>query len=529
VSQDDLGSRLAELLVALSLVTDLARGRPDEEAMGACLIATDLAGRLGLDPGDVATVYYATLLRFIGCTGTSHEYGETFGGDDIAVRARGDLVDFGRPSEAARFLLSVTADSPVGLAAAPRAFGRGKKTAQEGIVVHCEIATQMARRFRFSADVENALADMFERFDGRGGPRGIAGEDIAVAARIAAVAFAVTMFAAAGGPGAALAALERWSGRLLDPGVCALASRDRDRLTALLDGDAYVGVLAAEPEPRREIAARDLDEIADGFAAVVDLKSVYFHGHSAGVAALAERAARAAGLSDAEADDVRRAGLLHDLGRAGVPTGIWEKRGALSTSEWERVRLHPYHTARILSRSATLASLADLAAGHHERMDGTGYHRGIGPDQQTMAARILAVADAAEAMSEDRPHRPALSDGQIAGELKSAVANGSLDRDAVAAVLEASGRANPPARLPGPADLTAREVEVARLLARGMAEKDVAKALYISRTTVHTHAQHIYAKAGVTTRAALAVFVMERGLALAKSSPERMEPGAGRA
>jgi HD-GYP domain-containing protein (c-di-GMP phosphodiesterase class II) len=211
-------------------------------------------------------------------------------------------------------------------------------------------------------------------------------------------------------------------------------------------------------------------------------------------------------------DEVRTAGFLHDLGRVGVPNGIWEKPGPLSVHEWERVRLHPYYTARILERSKALAPLASLAASHHERLDGSGYHRGATATQLDVGARLLAAADAYDAMTHDRPHRPALSPADVRTELGQLVRAGRLDKRTVDAVLEAAGAAPTETRHAYPGALTEREVEVLRLLARGCTNREIAEALVIAEKTAGHHVEHIYTKAGVSTRVGAALFAMQHDL-----------------
>jgi HD-GYP domain-containing protein (c-di-GMP phosphodiesterase class II) len=255
-----------------------------------------------------------------------------------------------------------------------------------------------------------------------------------------------------------------------------------------------------------------MDEVAGALADVVDVKSPWLLGHSSGVARLAERAAAGLGLGGEEATALRRSGLLHDLGRVGVSNLVWDKPGALTASEWEQVRLHAYHTERILARSPVLAPLAQTAGMHHERADGSGYHRGATAAAIPTAARVLAAADAFQALTEPRPRRAALSPEQAAGQVQAMVAAGTLDPEAARAVCDAAGVAL--RRTPGswPAGLTDREVEVLRLLARGRSKKQIAAALVIAPGTVHTHTVHIYEKLGVSTRAGVALFAMEHGL-----------------
>jgi HD-GYP domain-containing protein (c-di-GMP phosphodiesterase class II) len=247
-------------------------------------------------------------------------------------------------------------------------------------------------------------------------------------------------------------------------------------------------------------------------AAVTVLKSWYLRGHSTGVSRLAAAAAGAAGLTDAEARALGRSGLVHDVGRVGVPSGIWDRRGPLTAEQWERVRLHSYVGERVLRRCALLEPFADLAGRHHERADGSGYHRGAGGDELGLGARLLAAADAYHAMTEHRPHRPALSSAEAAEQLLDEVAAGRFRRTEVDAVLTAAGEAHLAAKAANPAGLTDREVEVLRLIARGNGNKQVAVVLGISPKTAGRHIEHIYAKAGVHTRAGATLFAMEQGL-----------------
>jgi HD-GYP domain-containing protein (c-di-GMP phosphodiesterase class II) len=502
---------LAELLAALSLVTDLARGRPPEEAMRACLLATRLARIEGLREPEAAVVYSTTLLRFVGCTATSLEYAQAFGGDDVRVRGRGDQVDATVPAEALGLLwgLGDRASPLARIRLMAHALPRARRVTGEGARADCEVAASMARRFGLDDEVEAALWAIFERWDGRGGPHGLRGEQIPLAARFAAVAYTAVIFSGSGAD-TAVETVRRWSGRILDPGVAdAFARRGRDLLEELERiEDLHVAVVAAEPGLRRSVTERQLDRVARGFADVVDLKSTYLHGHSSGAAEFAEGAARLMGMREPEVVAVRRAGLFHDLGRAGVPTGVWDKPGPLSRSDWEQVRLHPYHTERILGRAPMLAAVGRLAGSHHARLDGAGYHRGTPAQLLGMDARVLAAADVYQALVEERPHRPARAPAEAARALE---VEPGLDRQAVAAVLEAAGH-RPARRVGFPAGLTGREVEVLRLLVRGRSERQIAAELFIAASTVHTHIVHIYDKAGVSTRAGAAVFAMEHGL-----------------
>jgi HD-GYP domain-containing protein (c-di-GMP phosphodiesterase class II) len=209
---------------------------------------------------------------------------------------------------------------------------------------------------------------------------------------------------------------------------------------------------------------------------------------------------------------LRRAGLVHDLGRVSVSAAVWGKEGALTRDEWEKVRLHPYYTERVLSRPAALARLGQLASTHHERLDGGGYHRATAGAALSRPARILAAADGYRARIEPRPHRPALAPDDAAASLRDDVRDGRLDADAVSAVLEAAGHGAGRRRRTQVAGLTDRELDVLPLVARGQSIREIAHTLTISPKTADAHLQHIYSKLGVSTRAGATLFAVQHGL-----------------
>lgn len=467
---------------------------------------------MGLGREEASHVYFTTLLRFVGCTAPMPEYATSLGEIDDDMRPRGDMTDMANPREAFGLLTSLGSTLPAWRRPAvwARVLTKGRSVAQVGVRADCEVAMRMATRFHLHDQVAHSLNQIFERWDGHGMPQGIAKESMALPARFAAVAFAAAMFYDAGGRAAVIDALSRWSGRMLDPAIVDAFLRRPDELLASIEGvDVWQTALAIEPEPRRMIPEQRLDEVARGFADFVDLKSLCLHGHSSGVAALAEAAGRTAGMSESEVTMLRHAGLMHDVGRAAVSSSVWDKAGPLTTNELEQVRLHPYHTERILSRSTILAPLAQLAGMHHERLDGSGYHRGAAASAQSKQARFLAVADIYQALTEERPHRHALAPDAAARVLE---AQPGLDREAVGAVLQAAGQRRSAARAAWPAGLSDREVEVLRLLARGRSMRQIGEALFISQSTVHTHVAHIYEKTQVSTRAGAALFAMENDL-----------------
>lgn len=307
--------RVTEPLAALSVATDLARGQPAEHALCACIIATRLADDLGLSPADSTTTYFATLLRFAGWTAISHEYAQNLGGNDVAVRFAGDATDPADPGQLADFLTSLGIDS-IGPANA-------MQFVAQGISADCEVGARTATRLGLGKNVTDSLLHIFERWDGHGLPNSVAGEDIPLAARIGHVASAAVMFAQARGLAEAVTSLEKWSGGILDPAITASFLTHAGELLSTLElPDVWQAALAAEPTPWKLARDDSLDDICHIFGDFIDLKTPFLLGHSAQVARLAEGAASALNLSEDDCVTLRRAGFLHDLGRAGISSGI---------------------------------------------------------------------------------------------------------------------------------------------------------------------------------------------------------------
>ncbi|MFE9256095.1 HD domain-containing phosphohydrolase [Streptomyces sp. NPDC006879] len=505
--------RLMDLLAALSVATDLGMGQPPEKAIRSCLLATGLARALDLPDQQVREVYTASLLRHLGCTATAAVEARVYGGDELVSRSAAEPVDFASPRETFELMLGI------GRGAGPhrpRLFAR----AVLGDLRHgrailrsvCEAASLLAGRLGLGQQVQDGLYQQFERWDGKGLPQGLAEDEICLSARIGEVANQALLFHRAGGVDAATTMVERRAGGWFDPSLVHLFQRHGPALLREIDAvDCWEAVLEAEPPPVRYVTRSELDQVARSFADMVDLKANHTLGHSSGVTELAEHAARFLGLAGREIEDLRCAALLHDLGRVGVPSGVWDAPGPLTRAERERVRLHPYYTERILACSPVLEPLGRIAGLHHERLDGSGHHHGLPASAIPVSARILAAADVFQAATQDRPHRPARTPAGAAALLTEEAEAGGLDTDCVRAVVDAAGQTPPPVRRSQPAGLTDREVEVLRLMARGLTNPEIASRLVISRRTAEHHVQHVYGKIGNSTRAA-ALFAMEHDL-----------------
>ncbi len=512
------GIRLAELMAALSLGTDLGMGQPLEYALCSCILAVRIGDALVMGPAELRAVYYQALLRYIGCNAETHAIAALFG-DELALRADYATVDPGRSRELLAFVLRSLRRANAGARPLPfigamvQGLMASAATTKVTFAGHCEVAQRLATRLGFESSIVEALGQLYERWDGRGLPRGLEGEAIAPAVRVVAFAQDAITFHRLGGLDSVLAMARKRSAKAYDPRVVETFCVDADGLFAGLDDEpSWEAVLAIEPGPRQTLTSSEVDEACTAIADFADLKSSYTLGHSRGVAELAEAAARAYGLPASDVTDLHRAALLHDVGRVGISAVIWDKPGPLTASEWERVRLHSYYTERILARPPSLASIGEIAALHHERLDGSGYHRRARAAALPLAARIVAAADVYHAMTEPRPHRSARSADEAAAELRREARHGRLDADAVAAILAAAGHRTRPVRREMVAGLTGREIEVLRLIARGSTIRQASNVLEISEKTVDNHLQHIYSKIGVSTRAGATLFALEQNL-----------------
>jgi HD-GYP domain-containing protein (c-di-GMP phosphodiesterase class II) len=506
-------TRLAELIATLSLATDLGMGQPMEFALGVAVLGVALADRAGLGTGETADIFYLALVKHIGCTSDAFEFAGFTGGDDVAFRHRAMLWPATPKREVLRAIIRHTGEDRPPLERARLVAGMvagGEKRPRHSVAAHCEAGGRLAERLGLSEGVLSGLRQEQERWDGTGLPDGLSGESLSTAHRFVMVAHDALAISESGGD--VVDIVRARSGTAYDPQVVEMFEDGWAGFESEERSDIWARALAAEPNPPLTVADAHIDRIALAIADFTDLKSPYLLGHSTRVAELVDAAAKSIGLSDEERATTRRAALLHDVGRTGIPNGIWDKPAPLTARETERVRLHSYYTERILARSPVLAHLALKAGSHHENLDGTGYHRGVGAGYLDRTARLLRAADCLDAMVNDRPHRPALSVAEAAAALKAEVDAGRLDADAVTAVLDAAG--GPPVRLRSgwPGGLSEREVEVLRLMVRGLTNKQIAARLYVSPKTVGHHVQHIYTKIGVTSRAGAALFAMESGL-----------------
>ncbi|WP_285240838.1 HD domain-containing phosphohydrolase [Pseudarthrobacter sp. MEB009] len=512
MKQSPAGPRRSEILAALSLAIDLGLGQPMEHMLRSCLLALRIAGAAGVDAAGQGRLYYANQVAWIGCHADSFELAALFT-DDIAFRADYYNRDqHGLPMYAGMFSHAGAGLPPLARVAHWTRFAvTGSAAVRTMIASHCTSAGALASNVGLGGGVAGLLAHTFERWDGKGLPDGIAGPAIPLEMRIMHLADTAEVFLRQEGVAGAVAMVRARRGSQFDPALANLFIDHAEVLTeGLLEVDCWQAALDLAPADA-PLSGPQLDAVLRAVGDFADLKSPYTAGHSRAVAALAAAAGEVHGLPAADVNELRRAGWVHDLGRLGVSNQVWDKKGPLSRADLERIHMHPYLGERILSRVPGLKGEAALAGLHQERMDGSGYPRGIGGTELGIKQRILAAADSYGASLEPRPHRAAIPPSDAAGRLRQEVSAGRISPEAADAVLAAAGQ-QPHRRPAPPAGLTPRELEILGMLCHGMAPAQIAATLLLSTKTVRNHVEHIYTKIGATNRVGATLFAVRNGL-----------------
>lgn len=410
----DRTTSLAELLGAFSYALDLTEGQPEGHSLRACWIASRMAVALHLSAPDRRTVYYATLLKDLGCSSNAARIAELYLADDRQVKQGHKLIGLGL-GPTLRFVFARTGQGqPLG-ARARAIMGilrDGNAIVTDLIQTRCTRGADIARALRFPEPVAQGIAALDEHWDGGGKPRGLRGDAIPLASQLALLAQIVDVFHAAAGPQAAIEEVAARAGSWFDPALTRLfahLAREPRFWADLADPMLESCVRAFEPEEQRIAVDEDyLDAIAEAFGAVIDAKSPYTGGHSGRVGSYAERLGAHLGIGGAELRTLRRGALLHDVGKLAVSSRVLEKPGKLDGAEWEEMRSHAAHTTAILSRIAPLREMAAVAGAHHERLDGRGYPLGLDATLIATEARIITVCDFYDALTADRPYRAAM-------------------------------------------------------------------------------------------------------------------------
>jgi len=408
------------MLAALSFSLDLTEGQPMGHALRTDLIALELASRLDLPLQTRRDIHYGALLKDAGCSSNAAAVCEFFGGDDIAAKRKRMVTDWSDELQAAFYALEQSAPGASWFERAKRVATvarLGPKAAARLVQTRCDRGAEIVTRLGFGAGASEAVRSLDEHWDGHGHPRGLKGDQIPVAARVLGLAQILEVFSAEGGPAAGLALVKRRSGKWFDPTVVEATrglEHELSRWGLMTTRELRAEVSRAEPGHAAVLASTaTLRRVANVFAGIVDAKSPYTGAHSARVAEVAVAVARTLDWDRELVEETRSAALLHDLGKLSVPNSILDKPGALAPTEWEIMRMHALYTERILEHVKGFEWLAFASAAHHERMDGTGYCRGLDARQLPDLSRVLAVADVFDALSTVRPYRHALATPEV--------------------------------------------------------------------------------------------------------------------
>ncbi len=406
--------RLGSLLGALSYALDMTEGQPEGHCIRCCWIGTRIGIAIGLTGQDFEDLYFALLLKDLGCSSNAARICALYLADDITFKRDFKTID-GSLTAALRFVFTKTGLN-VGLSERLRAtvniLRNGGEISRELIETRCHRGAEIAAKMRFSEAVQSAIRSLDEHWDGAGKPEGLVGTDVPALSNIALLAQVTDIFHSDQGPEAALEEVARRAGSWFDPALVAAlqdVARDPEFWIKLGDPDLATHVFALDPQKTSEVVDDDyLDDIASAFSDVVDAKSPFTADHSSRVTLYSDMIAEEIGLPADHRRWLRRAALLHDLGKLAVSNQILDKPGRPDEAEWAAIRSHPGHSRTILERVEAFCDIAPIAGAHHERLDGKGYPDGIGADELCLEARILTVADVFDALSADRPYRAAM-------------------------------------------------------------------------------------------------------------------------
>jgi putative nucleotidyltransferase with HDIG domain len=425
--------RLSEVMGALSYALDLTDGQPAGHAVRSCMIGMRISEAYGLPPAGRTAVFYGLLMKDAGCSSNASHVAALYGTDDLLAKQQLRTVNYSRPGEALGYVFR-TAGGVRDLTRIARA---GKAAASRLTEIRCERGAEIARMLELPEGAAEGIRSLGEHWDGKGHPTGLRGEEIPLLARIFSIAQTVEVFVRDFGVEAACAMVIDRSGSWFDPELVEVVlslRHDQSFWAGVEEGRHGIALETLEPEAPQMLAddAR-LDRVAQAFALVIDAKSPYTFRHSSRVAELALVTGRELGFDQLVLRDLRRAALLHDIGKLAVPNSILDKPGALTVAERRRVEQHPRLSADILGRVAPFRDIARLAGAHHEKLDGSGYWQGLQGEWLGLPERVLAVADIYEALTAERPYRAAMAP-ERALEILAELAGRELDRDAVSAL-----------------------------------------------------------------------------------------------
>jgi putative nucleotidyltransferase with HDIG domain len=412
--------RLSEVLAGLSHALDLTEGQRPGHSARSCLIGMRLADEIGLGSDARSALFYGLLLKDLGCSSNAARFAVLFAADDQTVKAGLKTVDWTHVHLNLAFIMRHVAPGQFWMRRVWRALAmlrEGPAGAKEVVRTRCERGADIARLLGFTHDTVEAIRALDEHWDGHGQPYNKRGHDIPLLGRILSLAQTAEVFFSTHGLRTALDIVSSRTGTWFDPDLVKamrIVGRDTAFWNNLDTGDTMAQVARVEPADRVLLADEStLDNVTEAFARVIDAKSPWTYDHSNGVARVADRLAAAFNLSATDRRDLRRAALLHDLGKLGVSSLILDKPGRLTDDEFTVMRRHPSATWGILNRVGCFRHLAHVAAAHHERLDGGGYHQGLDASALPLESRILCIADITDALSMSRPYREGLAPDRV--------------------------------------------------------------------------------------------------------------------
>ena len=439
--------RLADLLGGLSHALDLTEGQPKGHCVRACWIGVQLGIELKLWPDEISDLYYTILMKDLGCSSNAARICELYLTDDIALKRDFKQIDGSLP-QALRFVLGHTGLEK-GLAERFRAIinilRNGGEISRELIEARCHRGAEIAARMRFPPSVCSGIQNLDEHWDGLGKPEGLRGAAIPLFSQIALLAQVADVFFTAAGPEAARREVVLRGGTWFRPDLAVAFGRIAAQpgfWEVLADEHLPDFVTSLEPAQATRYADEDyLDEISRAFAQVIDAKSSFTRGHSERVAVFTDMIAEELGLSPGRRRWLSRGALLHDIGKLAISNAILDKPAKLTDDEFAVIKTHPVHSAAILSGIPVFADLAPMAGGHHERLDGKGYPKRLKGGEIDLETRIVTTADIFDALTADRPYRPAMSVSQ-AYDIMSRDIGVAIDPDCFTALRNALARTN---------------------------------------------------------------------------------------
>jgi len=431
---------LAEIISALSLALDLTEGQPMGHSINSCLIGMKLGAALRLPERELHDLYFALLLKDTGCSSNAVRMYEVFGGDDLKAKREVKLQDWTRVNLDGLKYLSRNMQPAAGAYQRAMAIGQmalqRERRAREFTAIRCERGAQIALRLGFSARTAQGIRNLDELWNGKGHPRGIRGAEIPMASRIMNMAQVMEVFSAAQGPAAAMKVVRERRGTWFDPDLVLAAESlagDAPLWETLKSGKAHAAIIALEPGEHHPATNDAIDNICEAFAGVIDAKSTFTNLHTMRVTKSAVGIGRKLGFDEKRIVRLRRAALLHDLGKLSIPNSVVDKAGVLSQTDREIVQLHPHYTQVILEKIPGFAEIAAIAGQHHERLDGSGYPRRLRDKEISLDARALIAADMYDALTSQRAHRQAMT-RTAALELMYSESPAKLDRNCIDAL-----------------------------------------------------------------------------------------------